>query len=51
LPDRGSLALVTQNWHAAAIRRMRLDREPHIGEYDAKTNAFYDFSQIPAAPE
>ena len=22
---------------------MRMDREPHIGEYDAKTNAIYDF--------
>jgi hypothetical protein len=28
-----------------------MDREPHIGEYDAKTNAFCDFSQIPVAPE
>jgi hypothetical protein len=36
---------------AAAIPRMRMDREPHIGEYDAKTNAFCDFSQIPVAPE
>jgi hypothetical protein len=28
---------------------MRADREPHIGEYDTKTNAICDFSQIPAA--
>jgi hypothetical protein len=31
--------------------RMRMDREPHIGEYDAKTNAICDFSQTPVAPE
>jgi hypothetical protein len=37
--------------HAAAIPRMRMDREPHIGEYVAKTNAICDCSQIPAAPE
>ena len=30
---------------------MRIDREPHIGEYDAKTNAICDFSQIPTASE
>jgi hypothetical protein len=30
---------------------MRSDREPHIGEYDAKTNAICGFSQIPMAPE
>jgi hypothetical protein len=36
--------------HAAAIPRMRIDREPHIGEYDAKTNAVAacDFSQGPS---
>jgi hypothetical protein len=28
---------------------MRADREPHIREYDTKTNAICDFSQIPAA--
>jgi hypothetical protein len=28
-----------------------MDREPHIGEYVAKTNAICDCSQIPAAPE
>ncbi len=37
--------------HAAAIPHMRMNREPHIGEYDAKTNAVCDFSQIPVAPE
>jgi hypothetical protein len=30
---------------------MHIDRGPHIGEYDAKTNAICDFSQIPTAPE
>ena len=30
--------------------RMRTDREPHIGEYDAKTNAIRDCSQIPPRP-
>jgi hypothetical protein len=30
---------------------MRMDREPHIGEYVAKTNAICDCSQIPPAPE
>jgi hypothetical protein len=39
--------------HASELPRMRMDREPHIGEYDAKTNAVAacDFSQSPAAPE
>jgi hypothetical protein len=36
---------------AAAIPRMRWDREPHIGEYDAKTNAGCDISQIPGMSE
>jgi len=27
--------------------RMRNDREPHIGEYDAKTNAICEFSHTP----
>ena len=31
--------------------RMRMDREPHIGEYVAKTNAICDCSQIPPTPE
>jgi hypothetical protein len=30
--------------------RMRTDREPHIGEYAAKTNAIRDGSQARAAP-
>jgi hypothetical protein len=37
--------------HAAATPQMRMNREPHIGEYDAKTNAFCGFSQIPVAPD
>ncbi len=28
---------------------MRIDRKPHIGEYDAKTNAICDFPQIQKA--
>jgi hypothetical protein len=48
LPDRNWLALVIDNWlysletvasHGPALPRMRMDREPHIGEYDVKTNA------------
>jgi hypothetical protein len=31
--------------------RMRMDREPHIGEYAAKTNAICDCSQILPTPE
>jgi hypothetical protein len=27
-----------------------MDREPHIGEYDGKTNAICDFSRIPRPP-
>ncbi len=30
---------------------MHIDREPHIGEYEAKTNAICDFSQIQTASE
>jgi hypothetical protein len=30
---------------------MPRDREPHIGEYDAKTNAICDFSQFPTVSE
>jgi hypothetical protein len=30
---------------------MRMDRDPHIGEYDTKTNAICDFSQMPRASE
>jgi hypothetical protein len=30
---------------------MRMDREPGIGEYRAKTNAICDGSQIPAIAE
>jgi hypothetical protein len=60
LPDRNSLALVIKDWlHSfgrngfarAGSQRMRMDREPHIGEYDAKTNAICDFSQIPGTPK
>src|SRR5882757_7857994 len=56
LPDRSSLALVIKNWlhsletvvsHAARLTRMPSDREPHIGEYVAKTNAICDFSPAP----
>jgi hypothetical protein len=56
LPDRSSLALVIKNWlhsletvvsHAALLARMPRDREPHIGEYVAKTNAICDFSPGP----
>jgi hypothetical protein len=58
LPDRNSLAVVIENWlhslkmvdsHGPVLPRMRADREPHIGEYDTKTNAICDFSQVPAA--
>src|ERR1700692_4773637 len=51
LPDRSSLALVIGNWlHSLKqwfrVRRngprTRRDREPHIGEYDTKTNAICD---------
>jgi hypothetical protein len=28
-----------------------MDREPHIGEYDAKTNAICDFAHLPAATD
>lgn len=31
--------------------RMRTDRKPHIGEYEAKTNAIGGFSQAPAVAE
>jgi uncharacterized damage-inducible protein DinB len=60
LPDRNSLALVIRNWlhsletvasHGQVLPHMRRDREPHIGEYDAKTNAICDFSQIPNLSE
>jgi hypothetical protein len=37
--------------HGWLLPRMRADRKPHIGEYDTKTNAICDFSQIPAASE
>ena len=30
---------------------MRADREPHIGEYRAKTNAIYNFPYTPRAPD
>jgi hypothetical protein len=30
---------------------MRTDRDPHIGEYDIKTNAICDFSQMPRTSE
>jgi hypothetical protein len=30
---------------------MRADRKPHIGEYDTKTNAICDLSQIPITSE
>jgi hypothetical protein len=30
---------------------MQRDREPHIGEYEAKTNAICGFSQIPITSE
>src|SRR4051794_41974970 len=48
LPDRSSLALVIEKWllrwkhwpkTPAALPRRRMDREPHIGEYEPKTNA------------
>jgi hypothetical protein len=60
LPDRSSLALVIKNWlhsletvvsHASLLARMPRDRDPHIGEYVAKTNAVCDFSPGPASPE
>jgi hypothetical protein len=37
--------------YAPVFARMQADREPHIGEYEAKTNAICDFQQIPAASE
>jgi hypothetical protein len=52
--------VVIENWlhslkmvdsHGPVLPRMRADREPHIGEYDTKTNAICDFSQIPIASE
>jgi hypothetical protein len=60
LPDRNSLAVVIENWlhslktvasHGPVLPRMHTDREPHIGEYDTKTNAICDFSQIAAMPQ
>jgi hypothetical protein len=60
LPDRNSLAVVIENWlhslktvdpHGTVLPRMGADREPHIGEYDTKTNAICNFSQIPAMPQ
>src|SRR5437868_11587900 len=57
LPDRSSLALVIEKWllrwkhwpkTPAALPRRRMDREPHIGEYDPKTNAIGGSSQTPA---
>src|SRR5437764_14502212 len=57
LPDRSSLALVIEKWllrwkhwskTPAALPRRRTDREPHIGEYDPKTNAIGGSSQPPA---
>ena len=58
LPDRSSLALVIKNWlhssghgdsHAPVLPRMPTDREPHIGEYAAKTNAICDCSHSAGA--
>jgi hypothetical protein len=57
LPDRNSLALVINDWlhssehgDVACLGNCRAwDRKPHIGEYDTKTNAIRDFSQIPTA--
>src|SRR5438445_6467448 len=54
-PDRSSLALVIKrNWlysSGLAARadawRMRRDREPHIGEYAAKTNAVWAHKPMP----
>src|SRR6266480_4765113 len=55
LPDRSSLALVINYWlhwsgqgqfHAPGVPRTRMDREPHIGEYDTKTNAICDLAHF-----
>jgi hypothetical protein len=35
----------------ALLPAKRTDREPHIGEYDVKTNAICDATLIPAVPE
>jgi hypothetical protein len=43
--------LVLNGDFACSNPRMRTDREPHIGEYAAKTNAICDCSQIPVTPE
>src|SRR4029079_9386956 len=54
-PDRSSLALVINRtgyiglaWrHAPMLRAHATDREPHIGEYAAKTNAISAHQPIP----
>src|SRR4051794_41884781 len=59
LPDRSSLALVIEKWllrwkhwpkTPAALPRRRMDREPHIGEYDPKTNAIGGSFSKPTGP-
>src|SRR5882724_8976531 len=56
-PDRRSLALVIRNWlHSSELAacadawRMRGYREPHIGEYAAKTNAIWACQPLPSRP-
>jgi hypothetical protein len=43
--------LKTEAAHDPARPRTGADREPQIGEYDTKTNAICDFSQIPGMPQ
>jgi hypothetical protein len=43
-------SLETEAAHGPALPRTGADREPRIREYDTKTNAICDFSQIPAMP-
>jgi hypothetical protein len=57
-PDRSSLALVINRtgyiglaWrHAPMLQAHATDREPHIGEYAAKTNAIWGDQPVRPAP-
>jgi hypothetical protein len=44
-------SLKTEAAHDPALPRTGTDRAPRIREYDTKTNAICDFSQIPAMPQ
>jgi hypothetical protein len=56
-PDRSSLALVikklatlVQNGGTRRYQAHATDREPHIGEYAAKTNAVWGIKPMPPLP-